>query len=243
MNRCDKKSPLRADDVFLVSYPRSGNTWLRYLIANLMHPGSEWNIENLNLAVPDLHQELPDGYMESQPRIFKSHSAYCKDYSRLIYMCRDGRDVSVSYYDLRKKKGLYKKGYPEFLLEMLQGKMPYGSWQEHINSWLFPPHNIPLLVITYEQLHADTAGTMKLAGDFMGLQWSEAEIETAIHKSTFQKQQRDLYLYKHESHWVKGYHGGVKGSPGKWREVFDEHLNELFWKHAGEVSEKLGYSK
>jgi len=230
-------------DVFLISYPRSGNTWLRYLLANLLHPESEWHIANLNLAIPDLHQETRDDYIESQPRIFKSHSPYCSDYSRVIYLCRDGRDVSLSYYDLRKKKGLFKNNFYEFLLEMLQGKMPFGSWQDHIQSWVFLSHQIPLLLIKYEKLYEDTIETLRMFGNFLGIGWNDCQIETAIKKSTLEKQKKDFYKYKYTSHWAKGFRGGIKGAPGKWREVFTDELNQVFWEYAGNISEKLGYSK
>jgi hypothetical protein len=28
------------DDIFLVSFPKSGNTWARFVLANLIHPSS-----------------------------------------------------------------------------------------------------------------------------------------------------------------------------------------------------------
>jgi len=234
---------IRGGNVFLVSYPRSGSTWVRYLLANLIHPALEWHIANLNRAVPDLHQENADNYIDSQPKIFKSHYPYCQDYPRVIYICRDGRDVSLSYYDLRKKKGLYKKKLRDFLLEMLQGQMPYGSWQDHIHSWVFHSHQTPLLTIKYEQLCEDTPGTLQSLGDFLGFKWSDRKIDLAISKSTFEKQKRDFYIHKYESHWAKGFRGGVKGAPGKWREVFTDELNQIFWEYAGNICEKLGYPK
>ena len=234
---------IRGEDVFLVSYPRSGNTWVRYLLANLLHPSMQWHIANLNRAVPDIHQEIPHNYIESQPGIFKSHYPYCRDYPRVIYICRDGRDVSLSYYDLRKKKGHYQKEFRDFLLEMLQGQMPYGSWQVHIQSWLFQPYQPPLLMVKSEQLYNDTPGTLQLLGDFLGFKWSDREIELAIGKSTFEKQKKDFYAYKYESHWAKGFRGGVKGAPGKWREVFTDELNQVFWEYAGNICEKLDYPK
>ncbi len=30
-----------ADDIFLVSYPKSGNTWLRYIVAYILHPDKD----------------------------------------------------------------------------------------------------------------------------------------------------------------------------------------------------------
>lgn len=245
MNRLikDKKPVIKPDDVFLVSYPRSGNSWLRYMLANLFHPTLEWNVNNLNRAIPDLHQQLTDNFIDSHPRIFKSHCSYRGDYSRVIYLYRDGRDVSLSYYDLKKKVRGYKKEFPDFLVEMLKGKLTFGSWQAHINSWLFNQGNTSLLAIQYEQLYNDIAGTIKLVGDFLGFQWGNEEIKSAVNKSSVEKQKKDFYKYKYESHWLKGFQGGVKGGPGKWREVFDRDLNELFWQYTGDVCEKLGYPK
>ena len=41
------------DDVFLVSYPKSGNTWTRFLIANLIYPEKHPDFANINVLVPD----------------------------------------------------------------------------------------------------------------------------------------------------------------------------------------------
>ena len=41
------------DDVFLVSFPKSGNTWTRFLIANLAHPETPATFANIHELVPD----------------------------------------------------------------------------------------------------------------------------------------------------------------------------------------------
>jgi len=41
------------DDIFLVSFPKSGNTWTRFLIANLVHPEEKVGFENIHRLVPD----------------------------------------------------------------------------------------------------------------------------------------------------------------------------------------------
>lgn len=234
---------IQEQDVFLVSYPRSGNTWMRYILANLLHPTLEWNIENLNRVVPDLHQNIPPDYIESQPRIFKSHNTFCSEYPRVIYIYRDGRDISLSYYHLQKNVRNFKREFPDFLLQMLQGKLKFGSWQEHVNSWIFNSTEIPLLAIKYEELCEETVGNIELVAKFLGFYWNIDEIELAIRKSSFEKQKKDFFKYKYDSHWSKGFQGGLKGGAGKWREVFTKELNELFWKYAGEISEKLRYPK
>ena len=41
------------DDMFLVSYPRSGNTWVRFLLANLRYPNQSVGFANINRLLAD----------------------------------------------------------------------------------------------------------------------------------------------------------------------------------------------
>ena len=42
------------DDTLVVSYPRSGNTWTRFLIANLRYPNLEVDFTNIEKLIPDM---------------------------------------------------------------------------------------------------------------------------------------------------------------------------------------------
>jgi estrone sulfotransferase len=239
----DETNRIFPEDVFLVSYPRSGNTWMRYLLANLLEPNVDWNITNIGKIIPDLYERIPEDYAGVQPRIFKSHEPFCDEYPRVIYLYRDGRDVSISYYDFYVKLKGYQGDFAQFLSRMLQGDLPYGSWQDHVSSWLFRDEKKSFLAISYEKLYGDTQKELERVGTFLELSWAESEVRSAIAKSTLEKQKNDFYRYKQETHWQQGFRGGVKGAPGKWREIFDESLNALYWQYAGQVAEKVGYSR
>ena len=225
------------DDTFLVSYPRSGNTWMRYLIAGIKYPERIWNLGNINEAIPDMYEVNVENY--SCPRIIKSHEPYQEKYPRVIYMYRDGRDVSVSYYHLHHTAYNYQQSFSEFLTEMLSGKVGFGSWQDHVDSWIFRNHKIPLLAIQYELLCKDTFGILKDVAAFLGLDVDDNVIVSAITNSSIEKQKEDIK--KFSPHYVKGFRGGVKWGPGKWKEVFSDELLKLFWDKAGPEMEKLGY--
>ena len=95
---------VRADDTFIISYPRSGNTWTRFLIANLTHPEEPVTFANIERLIPDAEAQS-SRYMRGipSPRMVKSHSYFDPRYPKVIYIVRDPRDVALSYYDFSRK--------------------------------------------------------------------------------------------------------------------------------------------
>ena len=53
LNRGGRNFPVFPDDTFLVSYPRSGNTWTRFLIANLISHDEPVTFANIEKKIPD----------------------------------------------------------------------------------------------------------------------------------------------------------------------------------------------
>ena len=44
------------DDIFLTSYPRSGNTWTRFLVGNFVNPNDPVTFLNVERLVPDMYK-------------------------------------------------------------------------------------------------------------------------------------------------------------------------------------------
>jgi hypothetical protein len=126
---------------------------------------------------------------------------------------------------------------------MLQGKLPYGSWHDHVSSWLLNDRENIVLAVSYEKLVENTELVLKEIITHLNLTRNSKQIESAISNSTIQKQRKDFFKYKQETHWSKDFRGGVSAGPGKWRVVFDDDSNELFWRYAGKVASRLGYIK
>jgi hypothetical protein len=101
------------DDTFLVSFPKSGNTWARFLIANLVRPNEKIDFSSVNGVIPGpevtSNREL---LRVARPRIIKSHQYFDPRYKQVIYIARDPRDVVVSQYHFQRKRKLIVDGFP-----------------------------------------------------------------------------------------------------------------------------------
>src|SRR5262245_12913126 len=74
------------DDTFLVSYPRSGNTWLRFLIGCVFH-GEPITFGTLEAKVPDIYQNHNKVLLKiPRPRLIKSHEYFEPRYKKVIYV-------------------------------------------------------------------------------------------------------------------------------------------------------------
>lgn len=238
-----KRYRIYSDDVFLVSYPRSGNTWVRQMIALLKHPELDLTKYEVDAYVPDPYYDPSILDVIKRPRVIKSHELYTADYPKVIYLFRDGRNSLVSWYDVQTKLHGYNETFDKFVRSCISGSFgPFGSWQDHVKSWILTPHNKPILKIKYEDLNNEPEQILKEIVNFLCLEVDNFKIRKALEGSTIQVRQAFLRNIRPEK-WNKGYRGGVLGGSENWREIFSHELLELYWQYAGKTMEALGYHK
>jgi hypothetical protein len=185
-------------DIFLVSYPKSGNTWLRHLIGNYIYKG-EMDFTNGHLFMPDLHYNPEQiDKITFTPRFIKSHESYRKEYKKVIYVIRDVRSIAISYYYFMLKVGQIKK---ELTLEeylnrnFLTGNVPFGDWQEHVTSWTSNKSK-SILVIRYEDMLENIKEEFKKILTFCNFPIVESDLKIAIEKSSFEEMKNDEFKNK-----------------------------------------------
>lgn len=237
----DKRKP-QPRDIYIASYPRSGNTWIRFLLANLLEPKIDWNLRNIDRVIPDIHQRWPSEWIERYPRILKTHHPYQSSYHRAVYIIRDGRDVAVSYYDYLTRIKSYGSSFDQFLSDYLAGQVWFGSWHEHVESWQLNINKENILVIKYEELTTNPNIILGTIGNFLNLDQSQQSILNAVKRTNFNKLRNEYQDLKPNELVRKGT-PGVKGGPGKWKEVFTNEENERYWSIAGKIADKCGYTK
>src|SRR5919199_2355406 len=93
-----KSRGLRDSDVLLASYPRSGSTWLRFMLYEVF-TGRQSEFGRVLEVIPYLGNQagapptLPEG-----GRVIKTHESRSFGPARALYVVRDPRSVALSQY-------------------------------------------------------------------------------------------------------------------------------------------------
>jgi hypothetical protein len=157
-----------AEDIFIVSYPKSGSTWFQNLIAGVAYGvDPRWGPPALvHDLVPDLsHDKYYRRY--ATPMFFKSHALPCPEYRRVVYLLRDGRDAMVSYRRFREVIDGVEYDFLKFVT--LETALYPCHWPEHVESWIQNPYDAQMLVIKYEDLLQAPVRELKRFCQFAGM--------------------------------------------------------------------------
>jgi hypothetical protein len=215
------------DDVFLVSYPKSGNTWARFLLANLLHPEQSVTFANLRCLVPDFDGggTKRDFDRMRRPRIIKSHGCFDPHYPRVIYIVRDPRDVAVSQYHYHRKRRKIEDDFPieRFVAQFLTGETwDNASWGQNVLTWLATREGDPrFLLLRYEDMISDTGRELKKVVAFLGLHVTDEQIARAVERSSAGKMRKMEQEQSDKSGLTKGSRKDLSfvraASAGGWR--------------------------
>jgi hypothetical protein len=194
--------------IWVASYPRSGNTWLRFLIANLLIKPIESSAE-LNEVIPGIHRGVRAIHLFGNRTTFiKTHWAWRpdlplrEDVIGAIYIVRNPLDVAVSNANYRLLgAGERVAGMPEAERAAFQARLidefiaeggdpawrqqGMGSWDENVRSWLAKSNPVPRLVLRYEDLKDDASRQAADICRFFKLSKSPEEIAQAVERSSF----------------------------------------------------------
>lgn len=236
---------VRPTDCFVVSWPRSGNTWLRYMLYHGLYPHRDWDLESLDQAMPSvanpgLRRLLP-ALEEQRFRMFKSHDP-CLPYlfrGRIAYLVRDGRDAICSFYHYRKNLNSQKVAFEDYLAQSLGGAFRYGSWHEHVAGWMACDSHPSLLIVRYEDMLADPRAILGRILSHFGATLSDEQLDEAIRRSSVDRVNQGFQMQAAARQ--KQFSGGLGGGSGRHRRMFDATDESLFMQRSGDVMRRLGY--
>lgn len=239
-----------ADDSFIVSYPRSGSTWLRFMVGNLLQQRNPISFRNIERVIPDIHVNSARYIAKiPRPRILKSHEYFDPRYRKVVYLVRDPRDIAISYYRYYRKVRRFPDGYPveRYIAGFLSGNLQsWGSWGENVASWLGVRKDTDLfLLMRYEDLLEDPVAELRTVANFLGLRSTTCELEKSVELSSA-KHMRELERAEGKD-WatIKGSRQDVPfvgaAKAGIWRSELQADALLAIESAWGNMMEKLGY--
>jgi Sulfotransferase domain len=245
------------DDVYLVSYPRSGNTWTRFLLANLLNPNDPATFTNIESRVAEIYFN-PDHALRRlpRPRLLKSHEAFHPNYPRVICIVRDPRDVAVSFYHHNVKARNIADTYPmdDFIPRFIRAEFDpwWGSWADNVTSWIkMREGRDTFLLLRYEDMKEDSprelvkiARFLQKAG-FNNIDDSPEKVVQAVQLSSpermreLEKQAAGKYAQLKQTRQDKPFVRSAQA--GGWKSVLSAGSVALIERDWGAIMKSLGY--
>lgn len=175
---------LRSTDVFLVGHPKSGNTWLAYMLAVFLSDDREGgvNLYNVGDYVPFVHgrdHEIAAWGHLPDPRVFRNeYPRYPHRYPGTVYLVRDPRAVLVSFWHMFATMfDDHETTLSRFVNGYLSGGTPFDAWHRHLRRWdrqvatalQRVEDGERVCVVRYEDLVADREGALRRVAHFVGV--------------------------------------------------------------------------
>ena len=252
---------LKPEDIFQASYPRSGSTWLRFMLFEILC-GENPGFRKIEDRLPEIqwHRGIA-GILPNGGRFIKTHEQYRDDYTRAVFLVRDIRNVFLSAYARGSQDGmvgLVSKGdMDSFLLSFLKGSaLQMGSWQEHTRSWLESPiaKSGNLMVVKYEELRKTPEPILAELLQFVGITPNLALIHKAVEDNTLQRMrakedkavktgEESILLGPHQKNANEQGRFVRKGNVGGWRDELTPAQLRVIDEYAGDILDRLGYER
>lgn len=232
-------SHIEEQDIIIAGFPKSGNTWMQYLISGIIY-GMDTHY------LPDrLRAELvPATKKGFYSRVldftcFKSHDLPKKEYRKVIHLVRDGRDAMASYFHFRNAKG-----FDESMEDhIIRGKGVHPcKWHEYNQQWIDNPYNAEIMVIRYEDLLDNTFKEMKRFCDFANIKRDDSILLKSIEGNSFSSMKTKEKQFKRDgTNWSKKKSFYRKGKSGSYKEEIPQELIKYFESESESVLKHFGY--
>jgi estrone sulfotransferase len=231
---------IRFDDVFIVSYPKSGNTWVRFLLAHLLAPEKQISFRNIEDYVPNIYKSSRTLEEREGRRYIKTHHPCYDLYPKTVYIYRDGRDALVSYYHYATGKKVFVGSFADFIFSPFVEQ--FSSWKKHVSGALdfASEHPDRILMLQYEEMLRQPLACAARVTAFLELGCDERTLANAVEKSSFDQLKRVEQTFGGEN-LIKPLTFFRSGKSGQWHEYFTSEVYERYMQENGAILRRVGY--
>ena len=153
----------RPNDLFIVTYPRSGTTWMQNIVYNLQTNGQPFDANRDHFFEQNPHLEV-DGEVGieimQQPGAIKTHLPIDRvpyhPLAKYICVIRNPKDVCVSYDIFYKTWGdVPKLEFEQFFEYFIDGRLPFNDYFQVLQSAWQRRNDNNVLLVSYEEMRSD----------------------------------------------------------------------------------------
>lgn len=245
--------------VLVVGYPKSGNTWLTRLTAELLNAPVRgfWNRPNREEIAAE------GAWRISDTEVYKGHQTFLSarrdfDSSDIVYVVRDVRDIAVSgahYFSFRPKSGLSRvvnsvrrlleteTGRVDRKLRMMIRTLSSGDaaaspwcevpWDEHVQSYV----RGNIFFVKYEDVLAAPQQACQRIAKHLGVDLRQDQLHAAIRTQSFENAKRH-FLAQGDSKRADFLR---EGRSGVWRDRLTEEQRNFCEARFASTLHALGY--
>ena len=236
------KFETRSDDLFIMSYPKSGTHWVSYIVDQIARKASLQRMENNFYigGVPFLDRtpavELTD---VPSPRAMYSHLPYhfAPRHAELplkyIVVARNPKDVAVSQFNFLRNMKMFdfNGSWDDFIVLFMDGKGFGGSYFDWVLEWWKHQGDDNVLFVTYEALQKDLVKQVGIISHFLNHSFSETALQEIASACTFEAMKKNKIgaIEKHKEQTMKKDQSFYrKGIVGDWQNYFSPEQTKAF---------------
>lgn len=246
------------ETIYVTGYPRSGNSWTSQLLGDVLHcavgglysakplctegqdRGQVYYVAQLHLK-PFFKREFENDYTDGQGAVPNAWAFAPLRWNgeKVVHVVRDPRDVTVSAWSY-----WHIDSIEEALTCLGEGLWPlkaHWSWQRHVGTWL--GLGVPVQFIRYEDLQADTEGTLRTLLETWGIKYNERRLPEAVERQSFATKRAAV----EKDGGMRPYGKDIqllhmrKGVAGDWQNHFTPAQVDKARRYFGDVAARLGY--
>ncbi|MCA9304374.1 MAG: sulfotransferase domain-containing protein, partial [Phycisphaerales bacterium] len=250
--------------------PKSGNTWLRFMIYTALFGEPKSSID-IARKIPDIHRQLPMDPPENNHLFAKTHLALTENHPKLdetiraIHIIRNPRDVLLSALNYRKMTAegaaqIHERVYAEQFIAnggdpdwKIQG---HADWATNARSWRTTTR-FPVLQLRYELFKTNPETELRKLLTFLEIDHDDALIARVLKATSFDAMRALEIREKHDRSksdlnkrlFVGSQRAATKGAyfmnAGKSNQSLDAvapGLDEKFNEAFADALQEFGYS-
>nr|XP_054765229.1 sulfotransferase 1A3-like [Lytechinus pictus] len=206
---------IRQDDVFIVTYPKSGTHWMNEIVNFLLADGDAERVNRRSsiihiefALIHDVGKETSNAFLfcfffqllkniESR-RIITSHLRYRflpkqvdEKKTKIIYVARNPKDVFTSWFHFLKNDPRYGHlPWETYFNGALSGEYMFGSWFDHVLEFWNMREEENVLFLKYEDLKSNVRETVASIANHLNLTPTDDVIDKVVQSTSLDEMKK-----------------------------------------------------